>query len=229
MRGQCRVVRKPRRLDPLAERVLSLLAGRAEAGEIVLGGYFALQHYLDYRQTHDIDAWWRGRADPAAERVIREAMQRVAADEGLELRERRFGDTASFELLQAGRPRFSFQVSVRSVALDPPQPSAWPPILIETLADNIGAKMNALVSRGAPRDFLDVKMAVDAGLVTTARCWELWQAKNPGAPVEGAKQNLLFHLAGIDARRPLETIVDPAEREHAALVRCWFRGAFLSG
>ena len=41
--------------------------------------------------------------------------------------------------------------------------------------------MNALVNRGAPRDFLDIHAVVEADLLTPARCWELWQAKNPGA------------------------------------------------
>jgi hypothetical protein len=147
----------------------------------------------------------------------------------MELRERRLGDTVSFELAKAGRPRFSFQIAVRSLALDQPQPSAWPPILIETLADNVGAKMNALVSRGAPRDFMDIKMAVDEGLLTTARCWELWQAKNPGASIEAAKQNLLLHLAGLEARRPLPAITDPTALEHARQVLQSFTHAFLKG
>src|SRR4051794_29229843 len=101
---------KPVQIDPRAERVLTLLAGKLEASEIVLGGYFALQHYSDYRRTHDIDAWWKTRANPATEEVIREAMQQLAADEGSELRERRFGETASFELVRGGKKEFSFQI-----------------------------------------------------------------------------------------------------------------------
>src|SRR5438105_4699622 len=84
---------KPRQIDPLADRVLECLAAMPEAAEIVIGGYLALQHYVDYRRTHDIDAWWRTRASPAAESAIRAAMQRVAAERGDELRERRFGET----------------------------------------------------------------------------------------------------------------------------------------
>ncbi|MBI4266732.1 MAG: nucleotidyl transferase AbiEii/AbiGii toxin family protein [Acidobacteria bacterium] len=209
--------------------MLSLLSGRAEAGQIVLGGYFALQHHLAYRPTHDIDAWWKDRADAATERVIREAMRQVGAGEGMELRERRFGDTLSFELAKAGRRRFSFQISVRSRTIEEPQPSAWPPVLIETLSDNVGAKMNALVNRGAPRDFIDIKMVVDAGLVTVSRCWELWQMKNPGASIEAARRNVLLHLGGLEARRPLQTIADSTAREDARRVRQWFRDEFTKG
>ena len=218
----------PKGHDPLAERVLSLLTGQPEAGQIVLGGYFVLHQHVPYRTTHDIDAWWKGRADPAAERAIRNAMQQVSTEQGTELRERRFGETISFELLEAGQVRFSFQIALRSISLEDPQPSAWPPILTETLSDNLASKMNALVDRGAPRDLVDVWTAVDAGLVNVARCWALWQAKNPGGSIEAAKQNVLLHLAGLEARRPLAAMDDPQGRDRARRVRQWIREELAS-
>ena len=219
---------RPPRLDPLAERVLSLLSGQPEANQIVLGGYLALQHHLDYRTTRDIHAWWRGRADPAAEDVIRRVMQQVAGEARMTLRERRFGDTPSFELVQGGQSRFSFQIAVRSIAVEEPHPSAWPPLLIETLADNIAAKMNALVNRGAPRDFLDIHAVIDRGLLTVQRCWDLWHAKNPGGSTDAARQNLMLHLAGLDARRPLDSVADPEAREQARRIRQWFGDTFIT-
>src|SRR6266700_950169 len=131
-------------IDPLAQQILEQLSRKAEASDIVLGGYFALQHYASYRPTHDIDAWCIVRATAATERAIHETMQAVADSHGLQLQVRRFGETISFEVLEAGKKRFSFQIAFRSVGLEEPLPSAWPPILIETLADNVGAKMNAL-------------------------------------------------------------------------------------
>jgi hypothetical protein len=47
--------------------------------------------------------------------------------------------------------------------------------------------MMALVARGAPRDFVDIKELVDAGLVSTPRCWELWAAKKPGIELDDAR------------------------------------------
>ncbi len=219
-------MKKPH-VDPLAERVLALLSGRPEAGRIILGGYLALQYYLDYRTSHDIDAWWSERADPKVEAVIRQVMGQVAAETGMELQERRFGDTVSFELAREGQQRFSFQIAVRSIAVEEPQTSAWPPIRVETLADNIGGKMNALVNRGAPRDFLDIHAVVKAGLLTPARCWDLWRAKNPGGSSDAARQNVLLHLAGLDSRRPIESIADPTAREQARDLRQWFRDVFV--
>ena len=219
---------KPVTIDPRAEKVLALLADKPEAAEIVLGGYFALQHYADYRHTHDIDAWWKTRANPDAEAVIREAMQCVADDDGYELKERRFGETVSFELVKGGRREFSFQIAVRSIGLEEPVTSAWPPVLIETLTDNVASKMTALVDRGAPRDFTDIKHVVDEGLITVEGTLDLWCRKNPGGDREAAKQKVVLHLAGIESRRPLSSLQDAAERERARATRDWFKREFLT-
>ncbi len=218
---------KPRNLDPLAEKVLGGLAGRVEASEIVLGGYFALQHYTDYRTTHDIDAWWRSKPSAMAERAIAQAMREVSGLTGHDLRERRFGETISFEMHRAGKKRFSFQIAVRSVELEPPGPSPWPPIVLETLHENIGAKMNALVERGAARDFLDIAHLAQAKLTTPAECWTLWSRKNPGGSLDAAKSKVAFHLMTLESRRPLDSIQDAVERAKAQQTREWFRREFL--
>jgi len=219
--------RKPANVDPLAERVLGELARSPASAEIVLGGYFALRHYADYRQTHDIDAWWRGRASPDVENSIRDVMQRIAVEEGSLYGERRFGETISFELAREGRKHFSFQIAVRSIELAPPLPSAWPPIQIETLADNIGAKMNALVERGSPRDFTDIRQVVAASLATVDACWELWQRKNPGRTIVDAKRTALQHFTALERRRPLESIEDESARRRAVETRDWVRRELL--
>jgi hypothetical protein len=62
-------------------------------------------------------------------------MQQVAGEAGTTLQEPRFGDTISLELVRDGRRRFSFQIAVRSIALEESVPSAWPPLRIETLGE----------------------------------------------------------------------------------------------
>ncbi|MGH9627346.1 MAG: hypothetical protein ACRD7E_03135, partial [Bryobacteraceae bacterium] len=89
---------KPRSLHPLADEILQRLAQFPESSEVVLGGYFALQHYADYRTTCDIDAWWRTRASGATEQALRAVMREVAQRGGYELKERKFGETLSLEL-----------------------------------------------------------------------------------------------------------------------------------
>jgi hypothetical protein len=220
-------MKKPENIDPLAEIILERLRLNPASSEIILGGYFGLQHYLNYRQTHDIDAWWRQRASPETEHAIRQVMQKVAVECCAVYRERSFGDTISFEIAEADRKRMSFQIAVRDIALDAPQLSPWAPILIETLRDNLASKMNALVGRGAPRDFLDINNAVKSGLISAQDCWRLWRLKNPGQQIADAKAKTRLYLENLELRRPLDKIADPAERANALAVREWFRREFL--
>lgn len=227
-RTRAQRMRKPTSIDPLADRTLQGLAAVPEATEIVLGGYLALQHHVRaYRQTHDIDAWWRTRALPEAEKAFAAVMRGIASEVGSELRERRFGETLSLELVRNGKKHFSFQIAVRSVQLEPPITSPWAPILIETLADTVGSKMNALVERGSPRDFLDIRMVEASGQLTANACWDLWAKKNRGQSVPAAKQKALLHLMALETRRPLEAITDAIEREQARQLRTWFRQELL--
>ena len=221
-------MQKPATIDPIADEILRQLSEKPEAAEIVLGGYFALSHYVDYRQTHDIDAWWKGRASPAAEKDICDSMHAVCAARGFELRKRRFGETVSFEMCRGGRKEFSFQIAIRSVSLETPSASPWPPVLIETLADNVGSKMNALVDRGAPRDFLDIRQIVTACLLSASDAWALWSAKNPSQDIQAARQKVLLHLSALESRRPLASIPNQADRELASQNRQWFREEFLT-
>lgn len=217
--------RKPEHTDPFAEAFLRRLGSRPEAAEFVLGGYFALKHYLDYRETGDVDAWWLSRLDPAALDVARKAFAQTAAEFGYTVGERAWGETISLDAIDGSRRAFSFQVAARSVALSSPVPSPWGSFPIETLEDNVASKMVALVQRGAPRDFIDIKQVVDAGLLTADRCWELWAAKNPGADIDQARLEIEIHLEAIEARMPLDSL--PAERrDEAARLRAWYHDEF---
>jgi hypothetical protein len=222
---------RPKEIDPLAEAILARLQTQPVARFIVLGGYFALKHYHDYRNTHDIDAWW---ADDSRESdreqvrgALKAAIEPVAAERELTLNQRRFGDTESWELLKAGAKVFSFQIASRTLRLEPPVPSPWPPLLIETFADNVASKMNALVQRGAPRDFTDIRQLVTAGHLTPEECWDLWRRKNPDVNPGDARLEVGRHLHELELRRPLETLTDSAQREQARQTRAWFRTVFL--
>lgn len=88
--------------------------------------------------------------------------------------------------------------------------------------------MNALVQRGAPRDFVDVHQLVTAGLVTPEECWALWQRKNPDLKLDEARVEVARRLHELELRRPIETIGDLGERERASATRAWFRKTFLA-
>ena len=134
----------------------------------------------------------------------------VGAASGLSILERSWGDTEAldFQRLESGRRRtiFSVQIAARTVELEPPIASAWSPIPIETLRDNLANKMSALVARGAPRDFRDVYEVVQAGLLTISECWELWQARNPDTNIDRARAQVVKHLGSIAERRPLDQL-----------------------
>jgi hypothetical protein len=91
--------RKPEHPDPFAAAFLDRLKDRPEAEQFVLGGYFALKHYLDYRDTGDVDAWWRTRQDAQVLAVAREVFAETVAEFGYTVRERTWGRT------QRGRRR----------------------------------------------------------------------------------------------------------------------------
>ena len=219
--------RKPATLPPYAEEILARLAQSPESNVVVLGGYLALKHYLDYRQTHDIDAWWRTTRNPAAEAAIRTAMGQVAQNHGLGMTERTFGEVTSFEFVAGRQKVFSFQIAPRSLYLSEPVLSPWPPLLMETFEDNIASKMNALVNRGAPRDFVDIRTVVEQGLLSAQTCWALWQRRNPHDTIVSGQQKALFHLCALEARRPLDSIQDALQRQRDAETRAWFRDCFL--
>lgn len=202
--------RRPLSLPKLAEDILESVAKSDGAAEVVLGGGIALKHYVDFRATYDIDAWWKRERDTRALEQIKVAVEEVAAHNNLSLSYRQFGTTDSLELIdkQTGQKIFSFQIAVRDVTLEDAILSSWPPIAIETLRENIGSKMNALVNRGAPRDFLDVYEVVRRGLLKVEDCWQLWQAKNESGRIE--------------QRRPLDSL-PPDERERVSRVREWIR------
>lgn len=215
-------------LNALAREVLEALCGRPEATGVVIGGGVALQHYLPYRETVDLDAWWsqETRRTEAASRAIHETVERLARKHHLDFSVRSFGETESYELRKGTTKVFSVQIAPRTVELDQPLESEWKPVKIESLRDNLAAKMNALVNRGAPRDYLDIYTVCTHGMVSPAECWKLWQAKNPEGEVKQAATAMLTKLRDIEARRPLDKIPEARDRDQAATLRAWFPSEF---
>ena len=218
---------KPTTLPEIAEELLTSLAKQPLSTEIVLGGGIALKHYADFRPTQDIDAWWRMDFNPEAVGQFAIAVQDVGERHGFTLLHRRFGVTDSLELRsdESGQTEFSFQIVVRDVHLDEPRESPWHPLLIETLRENIGSKMNALVNRGAPRDFIDIFEIVNRKFLTVQACWNLWRAKNPNGNISQAQADVVTSLLRIEQRRPLDQMPQ-SERIQAMLVRDWFKSEF---
>jgi hypothetical protein len=217
--------RRPAHMPAYAEACLQALASQDLGGKISLGGAFGLLHYLDYRPTHDVDAWWVPSATAEDQRRVIGAIEAMLRPFG-QIRRRAWGDVVSVELTRGGKVAFSFQIARRSAQLEPPAPAPWTDVLLDSFPDLLASKVVALVERGAPRDFRDVYALCQAGLTTPQACWALWRRRQQlaGSDTDSARARLAVetHLARIAQHRPLQEIADPRKRAEAEEVRRWF-------
>ncbi len=221
---------RPSHLSEYAEKTLAALAAAGLGHAISVGGALGLLHYLDYRTTHDVDAWWA----PATltedrERVL--ATIEAALQPFGEVRARKWGEVVSLELKKDGKTVFSFQIASRSAQLQPPTSLPWSDVSLDSLPDLVASKMVALVERGAPRDFRDIYIVCRAGLMTPAECWMRWRQRQEkaGSDIDPHRARLAIetHLTRISQHRPLEAIADPDQRAEAGAVRSWFTRELL--
>ncbi|GIK56368.1 MAG: nucleotidyl transferase AbiEii/AbiGii toxin family protein [Chloroflexi bacterium] len=221
---------KPRQVSDYANQCLEALATSPWAGKISLGGAFGLMHYLEYRSTYDVDAWWAADATSKEREQIVLLLTQTLRPYG-EVTTRQWGDVVSVELHIDRCKAFSFQIAARSTRLQPPVPSSWNGIHVDSLEDLVASKMVALVERGAPRDFLDIYTICQHELFTAVQCWRLWQQRQfqSGSSTDSDRARLAvqMHLVRIEQHRPLAGISDPKEQASARLVRNWFKSDFL--
>ncbi len=222
--------RPPSHLSPYALACFRALREAGLSDVVSIGGALGLFHYLEYRSTHDADAWWQEEAGSEQRQqvihVIETALQQFGAT-----RTRTWGDVVSIELLQQGKAVFSFQIASRDVRL---RDSIWVQdegIRLDSLPDLIAAKMNALIERGAPRDFLDIFTLCFHQLAEPEECWALWQERQTlsgeDSDFERARLAIETHLERIALHRPLESL-SAEQRAQAETVRRWFREVFLA-
>ena len=232
MESEQRELRRPAQISPYAEACLKALAVNGLGDKLSLGGAFGLLHYLDYRPTHDVDAWWVPSATEQDRRQVVEVLEATLQAFG-QVKHRAWGDVMSVELMLEGSVVFSFQIAHRMAQLAPSMPSPWVNVLLDSFSDLVASKMVALVERGAPRDLRDVYTFCQSGLTTPQQCWELWRRRQRlvGSDTDSERARLAVetHLERIAQHRPLAQIADPADRAAAQRVRTWFRGEFLDG
>ena len=217
--------RRPSHLSPLALRCLEMLAERGLGGQVSIGGAVGLLHFLDYRSTMDLDAWWSKEARSTDRLQVEETIQAALSPDG-SVRIRRWGDVVSIELVERDKKVFSFQVADRTSQLEPSIQLPWISVAMDTWNDLVASKMVALVERGAPRDFRDIHAVCRAGLITPDVCWKLWRTKqllNEQEPsATRARLSIESHLARLSRLRPLAGISDADERQAAASLREFF-------
>jgi hypothetical protein len=222
--------KRPLNLPEMASLCLRALAKAGMGHCISLGGALGLLHYLDYRSTHDVDAWWDPVATPEQRNRLIEVLETALAAHG-EVRRRSWGDVVSIDLKAGDRTVFNFQIANRSALLEPPGVAPWVDVHLDSLPDLIAGKMVALVERGAPRDFRDIHAACQAELTTPGECWSLWRRRQEGAASDTdrhrARLAVETHLERIAKHRPLDEIKNIDQRAEADAVRTWFRTEFL--
>jgi hypothetical protein len=222
---------RPTHLPDYAQACLQALADHGMGKKISLGGALGLLHYLDYRPTHDVDAWWDASATAEDQRQVIQLLETTLESFG-QVKTRAWGDVVSVELLQEGRGVFSFQVARRSAQLQPSAPAPWTNVLLDSFPDLVASKMVALVERGAPRDFRDIHALCQAGMTTPHECWDLWRRRQrlTDSDTESTRARLAIetHLERIAQHRPLARIADSQQRAEAEGVRNWFAEEFLN-
>ena len=221
---------QPSHLSPYARACLDALVRAGLADRISLGGALGLFHYLDYRPTHDVDAWWSESVTENQKQAVLHTLETTLSPFG-NVRVRAWGDVESMELAQDGKTVFSFQIARRSVRLEESVSAGWIDVPLDSLVDLAASKMVALVERGAPRDFLDIFSVCQAGLFNIAECWALWRRRQAltGSDVDAVRARLAIetHLERIALHRPLEQIAGLEQREQARQLRDWFLSEFL--
>lgn len=221
---------RPTRVSDYADACLQALAASGLGDRISLGGAFGLLHYLDYRPTHDVDAWWVSSATEKDRRQVVETIEAALRPFG-QVRRRAWGDVVSMELVREEKVAFSFQVAYRSAQLEPSTPAPWVGVWLDSFSDLVASKMVALVERGAPRDFRDVHALCQADLTTPRQCWQLWRRRQQlaGSDAADARARLAVetHLERIAQHRPLAQIADPTDRAVAQELRSWFATEFV--
>jgi nucleotidyltransferase AbiEii toxin of type IV toxin-antitoxin system len=221
---------RPSNLSVYTEKTLTALASQGLGNAISVGGALGLLHYYDYRSTHDVDAWWAASATAEDQSRVLRAIEETLKAFG-EVKTRQWGEVVSLELMISGKKVFSFQIATRSAQLEPPTTLPWTDVPLDSFPDLVASKMVALVERGAPRDFRDLYVLCQAGLVTPRQAWQLWRERQERAGSDAdrhrARLAVETHLARISQHRPLEEIADPEEKTEAERLRSWFKEEFL--
>jgi hypothetical protein len=189
-----------------------------------------LLHFIDYRSTNDLGAWWQTEATGVERREVEEVVTAALSAYG-EVRIHRWGDVVSIELLEGTKKVFSFQIAERSSQLEPSTELPWLQISLDAWNDLVASKMVELIERGTPRDFRDIYAVCHHELIAPDKCWQLWRMKQQlgarDATSSRARLALETHLTRLSQLRPLEKITGVAERQDAESARSFFAKDFL--
>jgi hypothetical protein len=134
---------RPTHIPHYAEICLQALVASGLNDKISLGGAFGLLHYLDYRPTHDVDAWWDASATNHDKNRTVEVLESALSPYG-GVQTRTWGDVTSVELMQEDKTVFSFQIVQRSVQLEPSVSTTWIAVPLDSFEDLVASALSRL-------------------------------------------------------------------------------------
>jgi hypothetical protein len=130
-----------------AEACLQALASQDLGGKVSLGGAFGLLHYLDYRPTHDVDAWWVPSATAEDQHRVIGAIEATLRPFG-QIGRRAWGDVVSVDLIRGSRVAFSFRIARPSAQLEPLALASWTDVLLDSFPDLLTSRATPLGEGG---------------------------------------------------------------------------------
>ena len=89
--------RRPTHMPEYAEACVRALVEQGLGDKISLGGALGLLHYLDYRPTHDVDAWWDASATSEERQRVIHTLETTLRSLG-QVKTRAWGDGVSVEV-----------------------------------------------------------------------------------------------------------------------------------
>jgi hypothetical protein len=89
--------RRPTHMPEYAEACVRALVEQGLGDKISLAGALGLLHYLDYRPTHDVDAWWDASATSEERQRVIHTLEATLRSLG-QVKTRAWGDGISVEV-----------------------------------------------------------------------------------------------------------------------------------
>jgi hypothetical protein len=164
-----------------AEVARIALEAAAEHGFALAGGNALVAHGLVARDTHDVDLFSDQAGGPGAvTATVRTALEAAGYDVAV---------TRPPELNDGEFARLVVRRGNEGMQLDMARDwRKWPPVRLDVgpvlhLDDAVSSKVNAMVGRWAPRDFIDVAAAIDHGY-SRPELMTLTFTRDPGLRVE---------------------------------------------
>lgn len=185
--------------------------------ELCIVGGVALNHYIPYRTTDDLDtSWINGKPNLNTLRKLEIIGNKLSKEYNLIMKKEDNNTVNSFNFFNKQDEKvFSIDCSIRSKFVEkklikPLNPSIQG-IQVESLYDNITSKVTALIERGIPRDITDTIEIIKKTnisfevIMTNLTNYYKWSDKEKSQKLDKIEKN----VNAIFTRRPINKFKNP--------------------